>query len=126
MYGKEQRQKDIEERINVILGRLKEIDKEVDDEDEPNKISKLERRKEGLYKRWDKYKEELQRLSGTEEEAATATHSHKEKGKGNNQPLSNNPLKSQRGLSQDAATALALVLIQFAKNWETESNQKPD
>lgn len=115
MYGEEQRKKDIQVRIDVILNLLKKIDEELDDATEPEVISKYDRRKTKLYERWTQYNEELARLSESEGSAITSPMHKNKEGKPGNQP------KDSLGLTPEAAAAIASLMIQLVKSRDSES-----
>jgi hypothetical protein len=67
LYGKEKRQELLKERIDNVLLRLKEFEEQVETEEEPNKITKLESAIKKLKDRWKGYEAELNELNKLEE-----------------------------------------------------------
>ena len=116
MYGSEQREKDIQEKIDKVLTLLKDNDAEIDTEDDTLRREKLTRHKEKLYARWMGYEEELKRLAEKKKEL-TASSTHKKgdnKNGGRTQP--NKQSTSPHGLTPESLAVIASVLIQMAKH----------
>ena len=121
MYGKGERKNQLEQRILKLLSKLEEFDDQIDFEDDPNSISKLESKRERLKTRWKEYESELKALNELDE--ITMPPSAESKGSDLKDDKSQviRPGNANR-FNPDVAAAL----VQLAKAWAADQDKEAE
>ena len=121
MYGKEVRQKQLEERILKLLSKLKDIEEQLDSEDDINKRATLEGQRDRAIGRWEKYEDELKSLNVSDEITKSVSTGTKEGNLKKDRPQGRRP-QGQSRMSPDVAAAL----VQLAKAWVDDQDSETE